>query len=149
MRKHLLLPVLALCLSATVQADNLQYLTAGYSNKEKSIELATVRKITFENNNVVVLTSEGPVTFPVTEMEKLFFSSTPTAINELKDQSKGLAYVNGVVKVQGTGVLRVYSISGNLQRLANVHGAANVSLESLPQGIYIIRMGSETIKIQK
>ena len=57
--------------------------------------------------------------------------------------------MGGVLKVQGTGVLRVYSISGNLQRLANVRGATNVSLESLPQGIYIIQMGNETIKIQK
>lgn len=149
MRKHLLLPVLALCLSATVQADDLQYLTAGYNSVEKSIELATVQKITFENGNVVVLTTDGPVTFPVTQMEKLFFASTPTAIDELKGQTGSLAFVNGVVKVQGSGVLRVYSISGNLLRLANVRGTANVSLESLPRGIYIIKMGNETIKIQK
>lgn len=149
MRKHLLLPALAICLSVPAQADDLQYLTAGYNRVEKSIELATIHTITFENDNVVVSTTAGPVTFPVAQMEKLFFSSTPTAIRELKERSKSLSYVGGVLKVQGTGVLRVYSISGNLQRLANVRGAANVSLESLPQGIYIIQMGNETIKIQK
>lgn len=149
MKRLLILPALTFCLSMPAQADGLQYMTAGYNKTEKSIELASIHSITFENGSVVVNTTEGPITFPVAEMEKLFFSSTPTAIRDLKDQSKSLVYVNGVVKVQGTGVLRVYGISGNLQRMANVRGTANVSLESLPQGIYIIRMGNETIKIQK
>lgn len=149
MNKQLILAALTISLSMPAQADDLQYVTAGYNHVERSIGLATVRKITFENGNVVVLTTDGAVTFPITQMEKLFFSSTPTAIRDLKDRSKSLAYVNGVVKAQGTGVLRVYGISGNLQRVANVRGTANVSLESLPQGVYIIQMGSETIKIQK
>lgn len=149
MKKHLALLALATALTVPSQADDLQYLTAACGNREKSIELAGVQKITFENGNVVVSTTGGPVTFPVTEMKKLAFTSTATAIGDLKSRSKALAYVDGALHVQGSGVLRVYSMTGNLQRLADIRGGAIVSLDNLPKGVYIIQLGNETIKIQK
>lgn len=149
MKKHLAFLALTTVLSIPLQADDLQYLTAACNSREKSIGLATVQKITFENGNVVVSTTGGPITFPIAEMKKLAFTSTATAIGDLKSQSKTLAYVDGALYVQGSGVLRVYSMTGNLQRLADIRGGAIVSLNNLPKGIYVIQLGNETIKIQK
>lgn len=81
MKKLIIMAMLAI--GTTAFAEDYKYLTMAYNSVEKSIELATVQKITFENGQVVVATSEGQQTFPQSQMEKMFFSQTATSIKEV------------------------------------------------------------------
>ncbi|MBQ7571602.1 MAG: hypothetical protein IJT19_05115 [Bacteroidaceae bacterium] len=116
MKRLLFLALLAIGTSAF--AEDYKYLTMGYSNVEKSITLETIQKITFQNGNVVVTTSEGVETFPLAEMEKMYFSATATGIEEMEKVRDGEnETVNGVV----------YDLGGRRVSVPSV----------LPKGVYI------------
>ena len=72
-----------LIVGTTAYADDYLYLTMGYNNMEKSIKLETVQKITFENDQVVVTTSDGVETFELAQMQRMFFSDTETAVKSV------------------------------------------------------------------
>lgn len=147
--KKLLVTALILGSSTNVMADDYKYLTAKYNNEEKSIELASIRKITFEAGDVVVYTSEGQVKFPLSEMEKMFFSEAPTAIESMPMETASMKVSGGVLSVSGNGLLRIYSGNGQLQQMAKVDGSSRISLQNLPKGVYIINIGNQSIKFNK
>ncbi len=149
--KRIFLAALFLTGSMGIMADDYQFLTVAHSSVEKSIELANIQKITFEvaAGNVVVTTTEGDVRFPISEMEKMYFSTTATAIKALPLKSEGLTLMGTQLKVKGDGLLRIYAADGTLQRMAKVEGESCISLENLPKGIYIVNLGDQTIKIRK
>ena len=84
MKKLIIMAMLAI--GTTAFADDYKYLTMGYNSVEKSIELSTIQKITFENGQVVVATSNGNETFQLSEMEKMFFSSVATSVKDVKSE---------------------------------------------------------------
>lgn len=147
--KKLLVTALILGSSTNVMADDYKYLTAKYNNEEKSIELASIRKITFEAGDVVVYTSEGQVKFPLSEMEKMFFSEAPTVIESMPMETASMKVSGGVLSVSGNGLLRIYSGNGQLQQMAKVDGSSRISLQNLPKGVYIISIGNQSIKFNK
>ncbi len=149
--KRILLSTIFLAGSLSLMADDYQYLIVSSNSQEQNIELAAIQKITFEVSagNVVVTTTEGEVRFPISEMEKMFFSTTPTAIEAMPKKSETLAVSNGALKVKGEGLLRIFASNGALLRMAKVEGETSISLDNLPKGTYIVNMGKQTIKIQK
>ena len=64
-------------------------------------------------------------------------------------EAENLQYKNGILKVDGDGMLRIYSANGALVQLANVKKGANVNLSNLKSGLYIVNMGDKTIKLTK
>lgn len=144
--------IMALLLSAawqTTKADDLNYLTVAYNKIEQSITLSTVQKITFNSTQVLVTTTEGVVTFPLSEMEKMTFTAERTAIERLPEKSDNLHFENGKLQT-GSGILRIYNAGGALIQIADVkEGQGAISLEGLPEGLYIVSQGKETIKIKK
>ncbi len=145
MKRHFATILLAAC-CFTAQADDHKYLTATMTGNEKSIELATVQKITFTNTHVVIATSEGTTQLPVSEMQKLSFTANATAINNLGTQSKNIQVMSGVIRANGKGLLRIFNSEGRLVSLSNVQGSSNISTSALPHGLYIIQLGEETVK---
>lgn len=128
--------------------NDYRYLTIQVNNNdEQSIELATIQKITFEDSNVLITTTEGTVTIAQSDLQKLFFSATPTAIKTLPGKAKGLVVSAGTLTANGNGLLYIYNASGVLQHMAMVEGKARISLSNLPKGLYIISLGGETIKV--
>ena len=73
----------------------------------------------------------------------------PTAIEALPEQAENVVYKNGTLSVKGSGLLRVYTTSGALVSIAQVAEGANISLNGLPAGVYVVRMGDKTIKVKK
>ena len=147
--KKIIIALLCTAGSMTAMADEYQYLTMAYNSVEQSIELATIKKITFENSQVVVTTTAGQVTFPQSEMEKMFFSTTATAIESLSTESADIKMQDGLLRANGTGLLHIYNSAGALIHMAKVDGSANISLSNLPKGVYVVSMGKQTIKVIK
>lgn len=146
--KNLLLAILLMA-SATMWADKYNFLTVS-STGEDYISLPTIQKITFVNGNCVVTTTSGDYTYPLSEIKKMYFSvDDPTAIEALPQEAENLQYQNGVLKVDGDGMLRIYSANGALVQLANVKKGANINLGNLKSGLYIVNMGDKTIKLTK
>ena len=146
--KHFLMAILLMA-STTMWADNYNFLTVS-STGEEYISLPTIQKITFSDGNCVVTTTNGDYTYPLAEIKKMYFSvDDPTAIEALPQEAENLKYKNGKLKVEGDGMLRIYSSNGALVQLANVKKGANINLSNLKSGLYIVNMGDKTIKITK
>ena len=149
MKTKNILAALLLMVSTNMMADEYNYLTITCSGTEQSISLPIVQKITFEEGYVVVTTAEGKHSYPISALDKITFTETATAIEALPEQLENLNYKDGTLSIKGDGMLRVYNASGALVSIANVKVGANVSLGSLPAGVYIVRMGNKTIKVRK
>ena len=149
MKLKSLFAALLLMVSNNMMADGYQYLTISYAGTESNISLPIVQRISFEDNYVVVTTTEGSARFPISLTEKITFTESATAIEALPEEAKDLTYKDGTLAVKGDGLLCIYGTNGALVNIAYVKEGANVSLEKLPAGIYIVRMGDKTIKIRK
>lgn len=149
--KRLLLTALIAASTTTMMADDndYRYLTVQTDSEEQSIELATIQKITFEESNVLITTTEGVVTIAQSDLQKLFFTATPTAIKTIPGKAKGLVVSSNTLVANGNGLLYIYNASGILQHMAMVEGKARISLNNLPKGLYIISLGGETIKVTR
>lgn len=150
--KKLILALLVACTTTVAMAqDTYRYLTLATSSAEQSIELATLQKIVFDTagQKVVVTTSEGVVEFPLPEMQKMFFSATPTAIEALPMQDITLRVTGSTLHANGKGLLHLYNAAGTLLHMAHIEGDTRISLEHLPTGLYIINLGQQTIKYIK
>ena len=146
--KQFLMAILLMA-STTMWADKYNFLTVS-STGEEYISLPTIQKITFSDGNCVVTTTNGDYTYPLNEIKKMYFSvDDPTAIEALPQEAENLKYKNGKLKVEGDGMLRIYSSNGALVQLANVKKGANINLSNLKPGLYIINMGDKTIKLTK
>ena len=150
MKKVFILATAALLSAAPLAADNYNYLTVTCTSAEQSISLPTVQKITFSDGNAVVATTDGETyTYPLSELQKMSFTATATAIKALPTQEKDITYKGGILNVGGTGMLHIYNASGVLVQMAQVQDGARINLDTLPKGVYIVNMGEQTIKIKK
>lgn len=151
MKAKILLAAMLLMASANMMAqeNQYQYLTISYSDSESNISLPLVQRISFENGYVVVTTTEGKHSYPLSLTNKISFTESATAIEALPEQAKGLTYKNGTLAIKGDGLLRIYNAAGALVNIANVKEGANVTLENLPAGVYIVRMNDKTIKVKR
>ena len=151
MKTKILLAAMLLMASASIMADNYNFLTITCGDKEDDISLPTVQRITFEEDYVVVTTSEGKFSYPISVLDKMTFTEkdNATAIEALPEQAKDMTYKDGTLAIKGDGMLRVYSTNGALVSIAYVKEGANISLDKLPAGVYVVRMGDKTIKVRK
>lgn len=151
MKTKNILAALLLAISANAMADEemYQYLTITYTGSVSNIYLPIVQRISFEDDYLKVTTSEGWEKFPLSLVEKITFTESPTAIEALPEQAENLTYKDGTLAIKGDGLLRIFSTNGALVSIANVKEGANVSLDKLPAGVYIVRMGDKTIKVRR
>ncbi|MBQ6191753.1 MAG: T9SS type A sorting domain-containing protein [Bacteroidaceae bacterium] len=151
MKTKNILAALLLTISANAMADEemYQYLTITYTGSVSNIYLPIVQRISFEDDYLKVTTTEGWEKFPLSLVEKITFTESPTAIEALPEQAENLTYKDGTLAIKGDGLLRIFSTNGALVSIANVKEGANVSLDKLPAGVYIVRMGDKTIKVRR
>lgn len=148
--KKIILSAALLLTVLSASADEKKYVTLAYGGIESSISLATVQRITFSETDVIVTTTEGDQKFPLAEMQKITFTVDPTAIAKLAKEADGLTLKDGNLVVSGKGVLCIYNASGALVGMAQVGGQnQTVSLQGLQTGVYIVKLGNQTIKISK
>ena len=86
----------------------------------------------------------------MSEIKKMYFSvDDPDAIEALPQEAENLQYKDGKLRVDGDGMLRIYSANGALVQMANVKKGANINMNNLKSGLYIVNMGDKTIKLTK
>ncbi len=148
--KRLFLSIAMLTSAIFMMANDYKYLNVASNGASQDITLSTVQKITFTDTHVVVHTSNGEVTFPLTEMEKMSFTATPTAIDVLPLQTENLQFLQGQLVTNGKGILRIYNANGVLMQIARIsQDKAVLNLDNLSSGMYIVNLGSQTIRISK
>ena len=147
MKKVLLSLLLALPLTAAANTYNYLNITAGSSIQ--SVALKTVKRITFSNGNIIVTTADGTeTTASLAALTNLTFTETATGVRDINLQPADLQVENGRIVAAGQGVLLLYNARGQVVRQQFVgSNRTELSMEALPHGIYIARLGNRSIKI--
>lgn len=151
MKRNIILGLMLLAFGApNVMADGVnKFLNVQQKESSQCYELAVVKKIVFNQENTIIVLSEGQLVVPSAEMDKISFTATGTSIEGLPEQAKGLRVVAGTLQVEKPGIVRVFSTNGVLMSAVKVNGNATVSMNNLPKGLYIVSAGNQTIKINK
>ncbi|MBP5392850.1 MAG: T9SS type A sorting domain-containing protein [Bacteroidaceae bacterium] len=148
MKTKIFFAVLLLAFSTGMMAD--KSLTITYSNTEQNISLPIVKRIFFQDDCIKVTTTNGEThSFALSGLEKITFTDSPDAIKALPEQEENLTYKDGTLAVKGDGLLRIHSMNGALVSIAQVKEGANISLDNLPAGVYVVNMNGKAIKVRK
>ena len=131
MKKLLLIALVTLL---TMPAFGQDLLIRDKEGKEQSLNLGNLRKLTFEEGNLVATLYDGSATsYLLSSISKMLFSDG-TAVESVT--------TDNILPVS------VYDLSGRV--IVNDSSASpETIMEDLPKGIYLLRTGGKTIKLIK
>ena len=120
MKKFILLAALAISSFATAQDYNLYIMPN--SGTEKGYELKTLQKLTFESGSINVIKKDGTTaqTISLTDVSKIYFSTTPVGIESMQSATTETVNAKGIYDLTGRKVTNIDLKNG-----------------TLPKGIYI------------
>lgn len=148
MKKQLLLLVMLL-LPILASADEAQIVIKQKSGNETILKLSTNPVITFDGENMVVTSDVIQISIPLGDIDDYVVNEGTTAIEPVTTQpqySRGHVIFSGVAA--GSPVY-VHTLDGKVvsKQAADASGKADVSLENLPKGAYIISSQNNSIKV--
>ncbi|MBR1484901.1 MAG: T9SS type A sorting domain-containing protein [Prevotella sp.] len=148
--KTLLMAAL-LAAGTTAMADDYAYLTVNQDSGDASFAVSTISKITFDATNMIVTLSDGTTQeLPLAGLSKMFFTSEPTGIDAVSQGQSQIRLADGALHVSAPKGARItlYNMEGKVLRTVTATGDdTQVSVNGLPQGVYIVKVGSQAKKI--
>ncbi len=145
--KRFLMAVIATFASMAAFADGEVglYIIAGETSTYPVSEL---QKISFQDNNVVVLKSDGSKeTIAIANISKMYFGEVVTGINELQPDAE--LWDGNSLKADADQAITVYNSSGMTVSRGKYSKGDVIHLDNMPRGIYIVEMGNKSFKIAK
>ena len=147
MKKQLLLLVMLLPILAS--ADDAQIVIKQKSGNETILKLSTNPVITFDGENMVVASDVIQISIPLGDIDDYVVNEGTTAIEPFTTQpqfTRGHVIFSGVAA--GSPVF-IHTLDGKVvaKQAADASGKADVSLENLPKGAYIISSQNNSIKV--
>ena len=148
MKKEILLFVLML-LPMVASADDAQIVIKQKSGNETVLKLSTNPVITFEGENMVVASDVIQISIPLDDIDDYVVSDGTTAIEPVTTQPR---FTRGHVIFSGVAAgspVYIHTLDGKVvgKQVADASGKADVSLENLPKGAYIINSQNNSIKV--
>lgn len=130
-------------------ADDARIVIKQKSGNETVMELSTNPVITFSGEDMVVTSTLTTITIPLADVDYYKVYDATTAIRPLTDTPQ---FANGHVVFSGLAKgadVCIYTADGRLvgRHQADTFGHADVSLDSLPKGVYVVRTPDSSIKI--
>ena len=148
MKKQILLFLLAL-LPMLAIADDAQIVIKQKGGNETVLKLSTNPVITFEGENMVVASDVIQISIPLNDIDDYVVSDGTTAIEPVTAQPQ---FTRGHVIFSGMAAgspVYIHTLDGKLvaKQAADASGKADVSMENLPKGAYIITSQNNSIKV--
>ena len=148
MKKEILLFVLML-LPMVASADDAQIVIKQKSGNETILKLSTNPVITFEDENMVVASDIIQISIPMGDIDDYVVNNGTTAIEPVTTQPQ---FTRGHIifsDVAAGSPVYIHTLDGKVvgKQVADASGKADVSLENLPKGAYIINSQNNSIKV--
>ena len=141
----------ALFAVTTLGAQRYEYLTFRLLNgNECSMNITSGATITFENASLVMNAGDKQLDLALSDLNAMYFAASPTGINDATAIAVKASYSNGTLQVTAPAgcVVSVYGLDGRavatLKKSTN--GTERYSLP-LSNGMYIVRVGQQSVKI--
>lgn len=144
MRK-LLLSVLALLCQTLAFADGSALLVTLRDGTTATYVLSEKPTVTFGATTMTVMVSDASTVYERGDVGQMtFIDAEEAGIAPLSEGSTYFEYKNNTVRMQGAAI-QVYTPDGTLVKEA----VDTASLDALPDGVYIIRMNRQSVKVIK
>ena len=126
--------------------------------KDKSTVLFALAEkpvTTFSDNKLVIKTSNATVEYPLADILRYTYEGVETGIETIESENSVLVKQEdnklSLDNLTAGTEVRLYNASGRLLDILKSNGtdAVTISITSRPQGMYIVKCGSETIKLMK
>lgn len=130
--KQVLIMALLLLTTASVKADDYAYLAFENGDGTTQTLPADGLKITYADGKIVAVSSNGSQTFTLSDLYKMYFANTSTAISDLSADTAG------------TSAVTVYTISG-IQ--VGHYASLATARANLKAGLYLVKQQQKTFKI--
>lgn len=127
-----------------------------YTNEGQQIAYSfdDMPKYVFKDNNtsLYLTTKKTSVTYSVENLKKFTFSQVPSGIDKAKNSTEVAQSVDGILIFSGYAAgssIFVCDGSGKIVATAkaSAQGAATLSLQRLPKGVYLVKAGKMSMKI--
>lgn len=131
--KKLLFSLLFIAASLTANAYDYPYLA--FEKSDGTVTTVAVESLTMtvSGGQLVATNGDGSLSFTLSELSKMYFSSTPTGISD--------------VAAAGEEEVEVFSVSGmSLGKYATASDATR-ACKTMKQGIYVLKSKSNVLKI--
>jgi len=122
----------------------------------EEIELESINRITFNEEQMMVETQQGVSSYYVGDIDKMSFdleSGIDDVVSKEWDDGIAVAFNNGILTVTAADnsdiKLVVYAVNGMLVHSDSGNGTLVYDFTQLPEGIYIVRANNKTIKFVK
>lgn len=131
-----------------------EWVVVQHGGTAATVSHADVRRITFEDGNMVTLMADGTQqSVPIADIAKcLFFAPTQTGISQTATPQAAVRFAGDEMTLSGAadGETAVIAADGTVvQRSKIIGGTATLSLVGLPKGVYVVKTPSGTFKIMK
>lgn len=136
--KRYLFSLLCVVLAATASAQSLDYIVLQKADGQRVGLPAVGLKITFSNQTMHAVSGSQVMDFQLADLTKMFFSSSPTAIEDVTAQQEQVRIVNGrlLVNAPAGAKVCVYTLDGR-----------QVESDVLPRGVYLVKVNGRTYKL--
>ncbi len=145
MKKKILTLLLLTCQTLAFADGSALLITLKDGSKAGYI-LSQKPTVTFADSKLNVKVDDASTAYNVADVNTFTFVDEKeiTAIQELSQGSSLFEYRNGTIRAEGASI-QVYSLDGKLVK----NGESTVSLTNYPNGVYIVKMNNQIIKIRK
>lgn len=138
--KRFYLSLMLLLGVTTASAQSYDYLILEESNGATTGLKIDGLKLTFSKGNLVAQNAEATKTLALADMQKMYFSSNPTAVGSVTNgQAEDLVTIeNGTLKVNAPAGAKVavYGVDGR-----------QVKPGKLTKGTYVVRVNNKSVKV--
>lgn len=150
------LTLLALAIAANAEVLIVEQNKEGSQETEKTYyNLGDKPVLTYSGANLVVKTNIASAEFPLGKVARYYFSETdPTGVATAQDGMGYLFVTEEGVRMSGFEPflpVSLYTVNGQLiqEYKTSEEGSLEISLNGQPQGIYLIKLSTTTIKVIK
>lgn len=141
------------CLSLmSVASVSAKVLTVTHADKTTQVDITQINRIRFDGGNMNIEHSNGTHQIPITDIENMRFDMQQTSVDNVTETLDELtvSFAWGVLTVSAdeqTAIrLNVYDLRGYNVAAADGVGFVTLDLNSLANGIYIVKANDKTIK---
>ncbi|MBR3518864.1 MAG: T9SS type A sorting domain-containing protein [Paludibacteraceae bacterium] len=150
------LTLLALALAANAEVLIVEQNKENSQKTEKtSYDLGDKPVLTYSGDNLVVKTNNASAEFPLGTVVRYYFSETdPTGVAAAQGEMGYLFVTEEGIRMSGfepSLPVSLYTVNGQLiqEYKTTEEGSLEISLNGQPQGIYLIKLNTTTIKVIK
>ncbi len=148
MKKKVLL-LLSLCLTFLLSAQAETCLVLQMRDGQThSYALSQQPALTFSEGAMTLKTSEAEASFLLAEIENYHFDQEETELRATSSNERRFSYIGGNIEVEGSQDPVVLSdLNGRILHTSARGESFKFDLQRQPQGTYLLRIGSQSIKL--